>query len=143
MRYDVVLQFLQGLYALRRHSNSSVTAGAVCVTTTLFSYCRGCVRYDIIQSLQGLCALRHFSILPGAVCVSTFFNPCRGCVRYDDILILQSLQGCVRYDVIIQSLQGLCALRHYSILPGAVCFTTTLLYPSRDCVRYNDILQLL
>ena len=58
------------------------------------------MRYDdIIQLLPGLCALRHYSVTAGAVCVTTFFNPSRGCVLYDDITL---------------SLQGLCALQRHS-----------------------------
>ena len=111
MRYDDIIQLLPGLCALRHYS---VTAGAVCVTT-FFNPSRGCVRFNIFQSLQGLCALRrhsnssitaglcalrrHYSVTAGAVCVTTLFNPSRGCVLYDDITL---------------SLQGLCALQRHS-----------------------------
>ena len=59
MRYDDIIQSLQGL----------------CAITTLFSHCRGCARYDdIIQSLQGLCALqRHSSAIVS--CYEGTFQP--------------------------------------------------------------------
>ena len=101
----------------------------MCVTTSFFNTCRGCVCYDdIFQTLQRLCALRrHSSITPGAVCVTTaFFNPCRGYVRY---------------DAIFQPLQGLCALRRHSSAIVS-CYEGTFqptLVPVTDCACYEDI----